>query len=234
MASNSPSKPLDINSSSELGRGKKTDGLTCSSINSDERKMCYEDDDKEQDKKKNENHKEETEAKEDPKKSEEPVTKEMKCEKEVEVNKESERKTADALKPENHKEETAKEPSRPKHFYTQRQIDSFTVRVLAMEKTLGNSENRSDSFKVGNKEPFLQHQFHSSSDVTRARSPSVPNTLTLGVPKDGDDREGGLDDTSSSSSRWALSPLLEVRRPHCTLNCENCKIILEERFKHSK
>jgi hypothetical protein len=36
------------------------------------------------------------------------------------------------------------------------------------------------------------------------------------------------------SPRHALSPLLEVRRPHCTLNCASCTAVLEERFRHSK
>ncbi|PNF41806.1 hypothetical protein B7P43_G02602 [Cryptotermes secundus] len=34
------------------------------------------------------------------------------------------------------------------------------------------------------------------------------------------------------SPRHALSPLLEVRRPHCTLNCASCTAVLEERFRH--
>lgn len=37
---------------------------------------------------------------------------------------------------------------------------------------------------------------------------------------------------SDSSPRRAVSPLLEVRRPHCTLNCDHCNAILEDRFKH--
>lgn len=39
---------------------------------------------------------------------------------------------------------------------------------------------------------------------------------------------GGAGD--SPSPRHALSPLLEVRRPHCTLNCASCTALLEERF----
>lgn len=43
----------------------------------------------------------------------------------------------------------------------------------------------------------------------------------------------GKPEGSSPSPRRAISPLLEVRRPHCTLNCDNCNFILENRFKHS-
>lgn len=44
-----------------------------------------------------------------------------------------------------------------------------------------------------------------------------------GYPTDGD---------SPQPPRRVVSPLLEVRRPHCTLNCEHCNIILEDRFKY--
>ena len=43
---------------------------------------------------------------------------------------------------------------------------------------------------------------------------------------------GGAGDPPSP--RHALSPLLEVRRPHCTLNCASCTAVMEERFRHSK
>lgn len=128
----------------------------------------------------------------------------------------------------------------PNHVISQGQIDSYTARVLAMEKSLGNNnENRVEQSATATAtataiEPVFPYQII-GVDPTRARSPSVPNTLTLGIPRDLDEyRFGLLDDTSPSSSRRALSPLLEVRRPHCTLNCENCKTILEERFRHSR
>lgn len=128
----------------------------------------------------------------------------------------------------------------PNHLISQGQIDSYTARVLAMEKSLGNNDSRVEqsavavaaTSTVSDRDYPYQHL---SSDPARARSPSVPNTLTLGIPRDTDGYQyGSMDDTSPSGSRRALSPLLEVRRPHCTLNCENCKTILEERFKHSR
>ena len=45
---------------------------------------------------------------------------------------------------------------------------------------------------------------------------------------------GGSSPGDVPSPRHALSPLLEVRRPHCTLNCASCTAVLEERFRHSK
>lgn len=134
-------------------------------------------------------------------------------------------------------------PFGPNHLISQGQIDSYTARVLAMEKSLGNNDNRveqsaaaavaaTSTSTVADRDYPYQHLI---SDPARARSPSVPNTLTLGIPRDADGYQyGSMDDTSPSGSRRALSPLLEVRRPHCTLNCENCKTILEERFKHSR
>ncbi|XP_004931415.1 atrial natriuretic peptide receptor 2 isoform X1 [Bombyx mori] len=41
---------------------------------------------------------------------------------------------------------------------------------------------------------------------------------------------GGAD---SPSPRRAVSPLLEMRRPHCTLACDYCAAILEDKFKRS-
>ncbi|CAG9112847.1 unnamed protein product [Plutella xylostella] len=45
------------------------------------------------------------------------------------------------------------------------------------------------------------------------------------VPPGGDD---------SSSPRRAISPLLEPRRPHCTLACDYCAAVLEDKFKLSE
>lgn len=164
------------------------------------------------------------------------------------LNEEKEIRHVENVKKRNEKDEMK---TGQKHFYTQKQIDSFTVRVLAIEKTLENSENRVEQLSKTNittttttttgatttidKDHLTHQRQYLTSEVTRARSPSMPNTLMLGVPKDGDDRESSFDDTSScGSSRYGLGPLLEVKRPHCTLNCEYCKVVLEERFKHSK
>lgn len=124
----------------------------------------------------------------------------------------------------------------PNHTISQGQIDSYTARVLAMEKSLGSNETRVEQSVTATTTTVVDYPYqHITSDPVRARSPSVPNTLTLGIPRDPEGYQyGSMDDTSPSGSRRALSPLLEVRRPHCTLNCENCKTILEERFKHSK
>ncbi|KAK6639368.1 hypothetical protein RUM43_007641 [Polyplax serrata] len=236
---------MALNSSSEIFQGEnrnKIDGLISPVTESEKGKMCYEDDDKESDKKKNSRSKE---AKNDGKanesgKSEKPVT--------VEGSRESagamedvphdvvaeEKKNVDSSEnPGKEPEATISLPSGPKHIYTQRQIDSFTVRVLAIEKTLENSENRVDQSKNAERENLLHSRKYLSSEVTRARSPSMPNTLLLGVPKEpGEVRAGSFDDSSSSGSKYGLGPLLEVKRPHCTLNCEHCKVILEERFRH--
>lgn len=141
--------------------------------------------------------------------------------------------------------------SRPKgttHLISQGQIDSYTARVLAMEQSLGTPESRSESraeARLAGRtisraetraemrvEPRIEKPRVLDCDCSylkceqpRTRSPSVPNTLTLGDYSD---------DTSPSGSRKGLSPLLELRRPHCTLNCENCRVILEERSRHSR
>lgn len=123
-----------------------------------------------------------------------------------------------------------------KHTFSQGQIDSYTARVLAMEKSLGSSEPRSETRPTGRiaNQPEARPEVpralateysYLKCEQPRARSPSVPNTLTLGEFSD---------DISPSGSRKVVSPLLELRRPHCTLNCENCKAILEERFRHSR
>lgn len=122
------------------------------------------------------------------------------------------------------------------HTFSQGQIDSYTARVLAMEQSLGSTETRSETRSTGRTtnqtEPrpevprVLGTEYsYLKCEQTRARSPSVPNTLTLG------EFSG---DISPSGSRKILSPLLELRRPHCTLNCANCQTILEERFRNSR
>lgn len=55
---------------------------------------------------------------------------------------------------------------------------------------------------------------------------SSTSSLTL-PPLLGTSPDGG------ASPRRAVSPLLEVRRPHCTLNCESCNIFLEDIYRHS-
>ncbi|CAG9568072.1 unnamed protein product [Danaus chrysippus] len=39
--------------------------------------------------------------------------------------------------------------------------------------------------------------------------------------------------TDSPSPRRAVSPLLESRRPHCTLACDYCAAILEDKFRRN-
>lgn len=58
---------------------------------------------------------------------------------------------------------------------------------------------------------------------------SANSDMSLTLPPE---NPGGLDGDNNTSPRRAVSPLLEVRRPHCTLNCDNCNAILEDRFKH--
>lgn len=59
------------------------------------------------------------------------------------------------------------------------------------------------------------------SNLIGAMSLALPEENSVG-------REVG----TSTSPRRAVSPLLEVRRPHCTLNCDYCNTILEDRFRH--
>lgn len=56
-------------------------------------------------------------------------------------------------------------------------------------------------------------------------------SMSLKLPSES---SGGHEVGTSTSPRRAVSPLLEVRRPHCTLNCDHCNGILEDRFKHLK
>ncbi|PBC29380.1 Atrial natriuretic peptide receptor [Apis cerana cerana] len=42
----------------------------------------------------------------------------------------------------------------------------------------------------------------------------------------------GTSPDGGASPRRAVSPLLEVRRPHCTLNCETCNAFLEDLYRH--
>ncbi|KAK1122589.1 hypothetical protein K0M31_009034 [Melipona bicolor] len=42
----------------------------------------------------------------------------------------------------------------------------------------------------------------------------------------------GASPDGGASPRRAVSPLLEVRRPHCTLNCETCNAFLEDLYRH--
>lgn len=44
----------------------------------------------------------------------------------------------------------------------------------------------------------------------------------------------GASPDGGASPRRAVSPLLEVRRPHCTLNCETCNAFLEDLYRHSR
>ncbi|KAG7200781.1 hypothetical protein KM043_003157 [Ampulex compressa] len=56
-------------------------------------------------------------------------------------------------------------------------------------------------------------------------SASSSSSLSL-PPMPGASPDGG------ASPRRAVSPLLEVRRPHCTLNCESCNAFLEDIYRH--
>ncbi|KAG7309287.1 hypothetical protein JYU34_005228 [Plutella xylostella] len=67
---------------------------------------------------------------------------------------------------------------------------------------------------------FVQLDNHASPCVTY---PQSQEAMSL-VPPGGDD---------SSSPRRAISPLLEPRRPHCTLACDYCAAVLEDKFKRS-
>ncbi|OXU27504.1 hypothetical protein TSAR_011270 [Trichomalopsis sarcophagae] len=56
---------------------------------------------------------------------------------------------------------------------------------------------------------------------------NASSTSSLALPSiPGASPEGG------ASPRRAVSPLLEVRRPHCTLNCDHCSGYLEDLYKH--
>ncbi|CAG9828427.1 unnamed protein product [Diabrotica balteata] len=55
------------------------------------------------------------------------------------------------------------------------------------------------------------------------------HVMSLNLPQD---QNNGKEVGASASPRRAVSPLLEVRRPHCTLNCDYCNAILGDRFKH--
>jgi len=116
----------------------------------------------------------------------------------------------------------------PPQLFSQGQIDSYTARVLAMEKSLGAPDAKTDP-RPSRVEPPRGFECADCSylkcEQPRTRSPSVPNNLTLGDI---------CDDVSPSGSRKGLSPLFELRRPHCTLNCEHCNLIMEERLRHSR
>ncbi|KAH0560794.1 hypothetical protein KQX54_008438 [Cotesia glomerata] len=57
---------------------------------------------------------------------------------------------------------------------------------------------------------------------------NASSTSSLALPSlQGASPDGG------ASPRRAVSPLLEVRRPHCTLNCDSCSAYLEDIYRHS-
>lgn len=60
----------------------------------------------------------------------------------------------------------------------------------------------------------------------RSNTSSTSSLTLLAMP--GASPDGG------ASPRRAVSPLLEVRRPHCTLNCETCNAFLEDLYRHSR
>lgn len=61
-----------------------------------------------------------------------------------------------------------------------------------------------------------------------AERSSTSSTSSLALPS----LQGSSPD-GSASPRRAVSPLLEVRRPHCTLNCDSCSVYLEDIYRHS-
>lgn len=77
--------------------------------------------------------------------------------------------------------------------------------------------------------PFSSSLRVSGAMLWVCRVMSSVSPISLCLPSE---TSGGKEASSSTSPRRAVSPLLEVRRPHCTLNCDNCNSILEERFKH--
>lgn len=57
---------------------------------------------------------------------------------------------------------------------------------------------------------------------------NASSTSSLALPSiPGASPDGG------ASPRRAVSPLLEVRRPHCTLNCDHCSGYLEDLYRNS-
>ncbi|KAK0169145.1 hypothetical protein PV327_002891 [Microctonus hyperodae] len=60
----------------------------------------------------------------------------------------------------------------------------------------------------------------------RERS-NASSTSSLALPS----LQGASPD-GSASPRRAVSPLLEVRRPYCTLNCDPCSVYLEDIYRH--
>uniref|UniRef100_A0A0C9RFT0 guanylate cyclase n=1 Tax=Fopius arisanus TaxID=64838 RepID=A0A0C9RFT0_9HYME len=60
-----------------------------------------------------------------------------------------------------------------------------------------------------------------------AERSNASSTSSLALPSlQGASPDGG------ASPRRAVSPLLEVRRPHCTLNCDSCSVYLEDIYRH--
>ncbi|KAJ1525962.1 hypothetical protein ONE63_009147 [Megalurothrips usitatus] len=66
----------------------------------------------------------------------------------------------------------------------------------------------------------------------RSRSVTPSGVHCLDVPPTGGWAARRWSGGESPSPRGALSPLLELRRPHCTLNCSTCNTILEEKYKN--
>lgn len=76
-----------------------------------------------------------------------------------------------------------------------------------------------------------RHLMNATNTISKSEPSIGPAGMSLSLPVNGS--VGSARDSSTSTSpRRAVSPLLEVRRPHCTLNCDHCNAILEDRFKH--
>lgn len=75
---------------------------------------------------------------------------------------------------------------------------------------------------------LADQRFRPGRAAGMAERSNASSTSSLTLPQmPGQSPDGG------ASPRRAVSPLLEVRRPHCTLNCESCSIYLEDIYRHS-
>ncbi|XP_052125063.1 uncharacterized protein LOC127749722 [Frankliniella occidentalis] len=73
-----------------------------------------------------------------------------------------------------------------------------------------------------------------SRSVTPSGGGGAGGVHCLDVPPTGGWAARRWSGGESPSPRGALSPLLELRRPHCTLQCATCNAILEEKYKHTR
>lgn len=76
---------------------------------------------------------------------------------------------------------------------------------------------------------MLVVQWPASCENTMSSPSGKAGNMSLNLPQE---NTNGKEVSTSTSPRRAVSPLLEVRRPHCTLNCDYCNAILGDRFRH--